>query len=201
MNKILRIFIKNSENFWDNFLLLCVPKESSPFSLASGHTFRLQRVRKKMPIESSHFSLAGSPKKCQKKVCAFHLQGVALFACRGHIFHLQRVTLFTCSWVRKNAKESSHFSLAGITLFTCRESEKNAKTTDRVPTCYLRMLFYWDFIFWGGSGRFFWVGRGVGLKCFWKELSFPNSPRYVYDDWFLILRYLQLFCFCCRMAA
>ncbi len=74
-----------------------MPKES--------HTFQLRSIPKNakkkfllFTCRRSHFSLAKGSKKCQRKVCSFHLQG--------------GVTLFTCGASGKMPRERSHFSLA-----------------------------------------------------------------------------------------
>ncbi len=83
-----------------------------------------------------HFSFAGCPKKCEKKVRIFHLQGVTLFACRGSEKMSKESSHFPLAkGLKKMPKGSSHFTLAGGHTFICRESEKNAKRKFALFTC------------------------------------------------------------------
>ncbi len=84
--------------------------------------------------KSLHFSLAGGPKKCQNKICTFHVQEVrknakrkfTLFTCGVHTFHLQGVTLFTCRGQDKCQRKFALFTRRGHT-FHLQVVRKNAK--------------------------------------------------------------------------
>ncbi len=117
-----------------------MPKESSHFSLAAGHTFHLLGYEK-CQKKSSHISLAGSKNfhlqgvwKMPKKVRTSHMQGsqfslagITLFICSGLKKAKWKFALFTCSGLKKCQKKVRPFHLQGVTLITYRRSKKIPK--------------------------------------------------------------------------